>query len=330
MILLAEISYKGGKMKKKFEISAHFTFKEYKNEEAKKNRSIQDKDVVFSEKKLKESLELMRELGIKKFNTWIHSSIYTDFSVQKKEVKVMEEYLKKYSDIKVSSLHYNGSIFDLDEKTNKKNREQLKNYIELVKDLKPETIVIHPGVFGEGGFSHNLPNYQKAVQELGEIGVKNEVAKNIRYFGEEAKKYGIKIAVENIFKGRVYSRIPDLIDLVEIIDLENVGYCLDIGHGNYDEIDIVETIKIMGDKLFELHLSDNAGDRDAHLPIGFGTVNWNEVIATLREIDYKGNATFEFFRWPIENKKLGLQLAILMWKTLENIEENGYHTLDYL
>ncbi|MBW5411158.1 sugar phosphate isomerase/epimerase, partial [Brachyspira hampsonii] len=239
-------------------------------------------------------------------------------------------HLNKYRYIKLSSLHYNGSIFDLDEKINSKNIEQMKNYIELVRNLKPVSIVMHPGVFGEGGFAKNLPNYQKAVEILGSERVKEKVAENIRYFGEFANTYGIKIAVENIFKGRIYSKIDDLIDLVNTVNMENVGFCLDVGHGNYDGINISETIRLMKDKLFELHLSDNLGDRDAHLPIGFGNIDWVSVINTLREIGYKGTATFEFFRWPIEDKKLGLKMAIETWKTFENIAINGYHTLDYI
>lgn len=317
-------------MKKYFDISAHLYFKEYKDENARNNKSIKDEDQIFSEKKIVESFEMLKELGINWFNTWIHSNIYTDFSGEKKIVESLERHLEKYSNIKLSSLHYNGSIFDLDNKINNKNIHQMKNYIELVKNLKPMSIVVHPGVFGEGGFAKNLPNYQKAVEILGSEKVKQKVAENIRYFGEFANAYDIKIAVENIFKGRVYSKINDLIDLVNTVNLDNVGFCLDVGHGNYDGINIPNTILLMKNKLFELHLSDNLGDRDAHLPIGFGNIDWVSVINTLREINYQGTATFEFFRWPIEDKKLGLKMSVDTWKTFEDIATNGYYTLDYL
>lgn len=317
-------------MSKQIPISLHFTFQDYKNEEAKLNKSIADKDQVFSERKMEESLNVLEKLNLKYFNTWIHSSIYTDFSDRKEIVKIMEQHLKKHPSLKISSLHYNGSIFDLDEEQNIKNRKQMEKYVELIKNLKPNAIVVHPGVFGEGGFAKNLPNYQKAVEVLGEEKVKELVADNLRHFGKVAAKYNIKIAVENIFKGRVYSKIPDLMSLIEDVNLENVGYCLDIGHAHYDEVDIVNTIRLMKEKLFELHLSDNARDRDAHLPIGFGTINWIETIKALKEIEYKGTATFEFFRWPVEDKERGIELAVEMWQTLEKIAENGYHTLDYL
>jgi sugar phosphate isomerase/epimerase len=317
-------------MSKQIPISLHFTFQDYKNEEAKLNKSIADNDQVFSKEKMEESLKIMEVLKIGYFNTWIHSSIYTDFSDKKEMVKEMEKILNKYPNIRISSLHYNGSIFDLDEEQNIRNREQMEKYVELIKKLRPNAIVVHPGVFGEGGFAKNLPNYQKAVEVLGEEKVKELVADNLRHFGKVGAKYNIKIAVENIFKGRVYSKIPDLISLIEEVNLENVGYCLDIGHAHYDEVDIVNTIRLMKEKLFELHLSDNAKDRDAHLPIGFGTINWIEIIKALKEIEYKGTATFEFFRWPTEDKEKGIGLAIEMWKNLEKIAENNYHTLNYL
>lgn len=317
-------------MKKKFDISVHVTFKDYKDEEARKRRSISDGDQIFSEEKLKNIFEILNDLDIKYFNTWLHSSIYTDFSGEKKLVNVLKEYLKKYPKIKVSSLHYNGSIFELEESLNEKIKIQMKNYVELVKDLKSRNIVVHPGVFGEGGFAKNLPNYNKAIEILGVEKVNERVVENIRYFGKIANSYGIKIAVENIFQGRIYSKIPDLINLVNEVNLENVGFCFDVGHGNYDKVNICDTIRKMKDKLFELHLSDNLGDRDAHFPIGFGNVNWIEIIETLWEIDYNGVATFEFFRWPIEDRKKGIQLAIYMWENLEKIAKGNYSTLDYL
>ena len=54
-------------------------------------------------------------------------------------------------------------------------------------------------------------------------------------------------------------------------------------------MDIPAAIQRMGKKLYEVHLHDNNGKKDQHLPIGFGTVNWIEVIEALKAIDYPGD-----------------------------------------
>lgn len=313
-----------------YEISAHTCLKDYVDENARTHQLQGDKYQKFSESRMIAELDMMRELGIKWFNTWANSDVYSDNEDDILFADKLYQYLERYSEIRLSSLHYIGSVFEMDEKKNEENRQQMKRVIDLFAKCRPITIVMHPGTFGEGGFKKNLPNYQHAVSVYGKEKVKEMVADNIRYFGKLAAEYNIKIAVENIYKGRVYSIIDDLIDLVETVNLENVGYCFDIGHGNYDGVDICQTIRRMSNKLFELHLTDNFGDRDGHLPIGFGNINWVEVVQTLSEINYNGRATFEFFRWPIGDRKLGLQLAIYMWEAICKIASEGYSTYDYM
>ena len=45
-----------------------------------------------------------------------------------------------------------------------------------------------------------------------------------------------------------YSQIDELIALVEEVNLENVGFCLDVGHANVDGVDIPAAIQRMGEE----------------------------------------------------------------------------------
>lgn len=317
-------------MKINYEISAHTCLKDFVNDDARKNRLTGDRYQVFSEEKMNRELDMMRELGVKWFNTSANNDVYSTNEDDILFSKKLSEYLNVHKDIKLSSLHYIGSVFELDEEKGKANREQMKRVLNLFGKCQPVTIVMHPGTFGEGGFKCNLPNYQNAVEVCGPEKVMETVASNIRYFGQLASEFGIKIAVENIYKGRIYSEIPELIELVDMVDLDNVGFCFDVGHGNYDGVNIPDTIRLMGDRLFELHLTDNYGDKDGHLPIGFGNINWIEVCQTLKEVGYAGRATFEFFCWPVEDRKQGLLMAIEMWNTIQTIASEGYSYFDFL
>lgn len=76
-------------------------------------------------------------------------------------------------------------------------------------------------------------------------------------------------------------------------DAENMGVCLDTGHCHFTGVNLPETIRILGGALLETHLHDNHGMRDEHLPIGQGTIAWENVIRALQETGYKGSITFE-------------------------------------
>lgn len=316
-------------MKPLFEISAHTAPKVYLSKEYQAQHLDPDKYKKFDKKFLEERLDLFRKLDIHWFNTWANSDVYTDNSQETELAGFLTEYLAEHPELKMSSLHYVGSVYESDSEKEKKMKEQMRRVVEMFKGCSPKNIVVHPGVFGEGGSKCNIPNYHAECERLGKDRVLDITASNFRYFGEIAGEYGINIAIENIYGGRVYSRIDEMIDLVDRVDLPNVGYCLDVGHANADGQDIPQIVRLWKDKLFELHLHDNNG-KDSHYPIGFGSINWIDFIRALQEVDYKGTATFEFFRWPMDDVEEGLKMAVLTWRMFEKLACTNYHTYDYI
>lgn len=305
-------------MKTQFDISLHFDFKE----EVNGNK-------MFSEKRALEAFTLMKSLGIKYFNTWCNDDVYP----QSDEddilfAKILSRRMKEM-DIKMSSFHFVGSVLDCYDESQNKVRFYMERTLKIFADCKPGSIVVHPGTYGEGGFKCNKIAHQKAVDKWGREKTHAMLIENLRHFGKLAAKYDIKIAVENLFQGRFYSNVEELIGLVEGVALDNVGYCLDSGHANLDHVDIPETIRRMGSKLFEVHLHDNNGKEDQHLPIGFGNLEWISIIRALKDIGYQGTATYEFFRWPYVDRVVGIKNSITFWESLEKIQENGYFTSDW-
>ena len=148
-----------------------------------------------------------------------------------------------------------------------------------------------------------------------------------------AKKYGVKVCLENMFttfKGHVTECFcTNAEDSVELIDLLNeeageecFGFCYDVGHANITGKNQRDYLEKIGHRLTVLHIHDNDGVGDRHM-IPFtqspdlwaahpGT-DWEGFIAGLRAIGYKGNLSFETFRasrhFPREVHPAMLQLV---------------------
>ena len=50
-----------------------------------------------------------------------------------------------------------------------------------------------------------------------------------------------------------------------------------------------------GDRLVHVHLHDNHGKQDEHLPLGDGNIDFRRVVKALKEVDYSRTITFEVF-----------------------------------
>lgn len=281
-------------------------------------------DDFFDTVRARQYSELIKKLNIKYINTKWNEELY--FKPNRPDVisvKKIRDFCLE-NNVTITSFHYYGPVFQHDGLDQSFCRGMMKQSIDLYSILKPQVMVVHPGNLSLGRSPEHKKAYQEALKIFTPDQIHQIIVDNFRYFGDIAQEKGIKIALENIFGGRFYSQIDDLVKLVSDINHPNVGYCFDCGHGNIDKVNHAETIKRMGDKLFELHLHDNDGTKDSHLPIGFGTIDYVEIIKALNDINYQNTATFEFFRWPTEDRIEGVRNAIEFYQTLEKIAAEGY------
>lgn len=103
-----------------------------------------------------------------------------------------------------------------------------------------------------------------------------------------AEEYQVYLAVENL-------RHLDLMDIcLEATSSPYVVACFDSGHANAFTCNINEYdfAKYQG-KIKCLHLHDNDGTKDAHLPIFSGNIDFKKLMRELKEINYNGCLTLE-------------------------------------
>ena len=165
--------------------------------------------------------------------------------------------------------------------------EQTIMAMEVASIIGAEVIIVHPLMFGA---------YKEKRLEFYDM--------NMAFFHSlipYAKKYGIKIACENIFhtgeKGMVDGCCASPEEFNKYIDDISSPYftaCLDVGHSEVTGRKAQDVIRAMGgDRITALHIHDNDKADDLHKRPGTVSMEWDEICCALAEIDYKGNFNFE-------------------------------------
>lgn len=83
-----------------------------------------------------------------------------------------------------------------------------------------------------------------------------------------ADETGVRILYEN-----TYRLVGPIVDAIARLGSERLGFLLDVGHANMGEgVRALHKAMHGTGRLLALHLHDNHGSRDEHLPLGAGTV----------------------------------------------------------
>ncbi len=118
-----------------------------------------------------------------------------------------------------------------------------------------------------------------------------------------AKEYGVKIAIENMWRiepKRKYicpsacGKAEELARYIDALDDDTFVACLDLGHCGLVGEEAQDAIRILGhDRLKALHVHDNNYREDTHTLPMLSMMDWNEITKALADIDYDGEFTFE-------------------------------------
>lgn len=125
----------------------------------------------------------------------------------------------------------------------------------------------------------------------------------------EAKAFNLNI---------VYEPMDTPLDTIENVSelLERVPGLflhLDIGHANLFERKPAQFVQNFHKKLRHVHLHDNDGNRDLHLPMGAGNIDWEFLIRLLKKY-YDGTITLEIFSREWEHVLFTRERLITLWK----------------
>jgi sugar phosphate isomerase/epimerase len=158
-------------------------------------------------------------------------------------------------------------------------KETVHQISECIRKAAPITnrVTIHPGYLSCTG--KLVPDKIWQLQK-----------EALREFGKVALEYGVTACIENM------PNIPDflcqypeeILGLIE--DIEGIGFTIDFGHAH--TLGKVDAFRKYLGQASHVHIHDNHGKSDEHLPIGAGTINWKRLSADLLD-HYSGVVVVE-------------------------------------
>ena len=165
--------------------------------------------------------------------------------------------------------------------------EEAKDMIQVASDLKIGLLNFHfytkLGRVGATEESKNtfLRNFTDAMKELTQIAATRKVDLMLENAPPERRTPLESIeCFSNVMKA-----VPDL------------KFHLDVGHAFIEDRmnGVRDYIDAFGDRLAHVHVHDNHGKWDEHLPLGRGKIDFRKVVRFLKEINYDRTVTFEVF-----------------------------------
>jgi len=227
---------------------------------------------------------------------WSHHG-YDDFMYDAGEIQRVRTWLKETG---LALLDVHGSIgikkvwCSPDEHQRRAGVELVKNRLELAARLSGQTVIMHTGAPDP---SDPEPFWEAIHRSLDEL-------------EPFARVLGVRIALEN---GTWAVVRP----LLAAYSPAFVGHCYDSGHGNLDEAWGLRTaaseppgvrlgagyhpgdegglggLEQLRDRLICIHLHDNDGASDSHMPLFSGTVDWARLARILAASSYTGPVSLE-------------------------------------
>ncbi|MBN1357668.1 sugar phosphate isomerase/epimerase [Candidatus Bathyarchaeota archaeon] len=159
--------------------------------------------------------------------------------------------------------------------------KRLEQSMVYARDLDAQLWVFHPGA--RTGISSFYPNqdWKQNIQTIQDL-------------HEKAEKHGLNTAIENLPEkyGFLMKTPEDFQRFYKETSLHDIGIVLDVGHANLEN-QTLNFLRKLPDKIVHIHLSDNMGEHDQHLGIGYGKIDWQQFAETLKEIAYDKNIIIE-------------------------------------
>ena len=83
--------------------------------------------------------------------------------------------------------------------------------------------------------------------------------------------------------------------MIDVLHSPRFGANLDVGHSQVIGESIPDAVKLLSDRIWNLHVEDIPGRKHYHMIPGQGTLDWQALKKALQEIHYKRFLTVELY-----------------------------------
>ncbi len=165
------------------------------------------------------------------------------------------------------SIHGPCVAVDLADEANKNYLPAFEATFKYAQKINAAFVVVHT--------NECLPEDIKTGQEL--------VISRLEELLDMAQGYGVNLVIENVglrSKGNVLFNLEEYLALFE--RFPQALSLIDTGHAHVNGWDIPAVVEKLGSKLFALHIHDNDGNGDDHLPVWQGTIVWDKLFDAIK------------------------------------------------
>ena len=159
--------------------------------------------------------------------------------------------------------------------------DEILRAVDAASLLGVHYFVIHPGPENA-----DIPSREERMVRIENvISVLNRVA-------VRCAESGIKCVLENKLPHLLFGSSSDIVWILGSLDTNDVGACLDTGHA-FLAGDLYNLVYKLGPYLRMLHVHDNRGHSDEHLPPGEGRIEWGTLVRELVQVCFHGAMILE-------------------------------------
>jgi len=202
----------------------------------------------------------------------------TDESAVNALARVVERLPLEVHSVHCAFSQPNEQAWDISQPDADKREAAIRSRMKVIASaakLGARHVIVHLGVRDRG--EEQLARSRASLQRL----------------TRTAREHSVRIAVENLPPDHLGGSLAEIAWVLEDLDDEVAGFCLDTGHAMLGEDGPCDFIRALGDRLFAIHWHANNCKEDTHLFPGSDETDWDDFFAALDEVGYDLPVTVE-------------------------------------
>lgn len=186
-------------------------------------------------------------------------------------------------------------------------RESLENAVEL----GIETVLAVPG---------------RSMHEQDPSDTRARMTASLACVSEMAHRLGVRVGLEavNHYVSDIVTTGAEALTLVREVGKENLGVVLDTGHIHIAGQNGVEDVRLLGDRLYQVHLNDNDGKKHQGLLPGEGSFDYKPIFNELSVSGYDGFVSVELaWDYSLDPEPPAAMAAARVKQWIEQVSDDG-------